>query len=87
MQLARKLVDSLAAPWRPTDYSDTYTDVLKQAIKQKLRGKAIVAPVPEKRRAVVLDLRKALEESLRGGKGRETARRRAPGRRRTRRAA
>jgi DNA end-binding protein Ku len=87
-QLARKLVDSLAASWDPTEYRDTYTDVLKKAIKQKISGKEITAPVSAKPRSVVVDLRKALEESLRGGeKRRETPRPRAAGRRRARRAA
>jgi DNA end-binding protein Ku len=87
-QLARKLVDSLGASWDPTDYKDTYTDVLKKAIKQKISGKGITAAVPENPRAVVVDLRKALEESLKGGaKRREAVRRRVAGRRRARPAA
>jgi DNA end-binding protein Ku len=86
-QLARKLVDSLAASWDPTDYKDTYTDVLKKAIKQKISGKEITAPVPAKPRAVVVDLRRALEASLKRGEKRREAPRRAAGRRRTRPAA
>lgn len=87
-ELARKLVESLAAPWDPTDYKDTYTDVLKKAIKQKIGGKEISVPQPQRQRAVVLDLRKALEESLRGrGKSREAPRRREAVRRRARPAA
>jgi DNA end-binding protein Ku len=86
-QLARKLVDSLAASWDPTDYKDTYTAVLKKMIKQKISGKEITAPVPAKPRAVVVDLRRALEESLKRGEKRREAPRRAAGRRRTRPAA
>src|SRR5688572_23364552 len=44
LKLARQLIDALAAKWDPTDYKDTYTDVLKQVIRRKIGGKEIAAP-------------------------------------------
>ena len=64
MDLALRLVETLAGEWQPEKYRDTYTDVLRQAIEQKVEGKEISVPRGAAPRKVV-DLRKALEESLR----------------------
>ena len=67
MKLAQQLIDTLAAKWDPTDYKDTYTDVLKQVIRQKMEGEEVSVPEPPKLPKVV-DLRKALEASLKDGR-------------------
>ena len=85
MQLAHQLVDTLAGHFDPKEYKDTYTDVLKRAIKQKLAGKEISIPSPAPRPKVV-DLMSALQASLQSkGRARDAARSRRP--RRTRKAA
>jgi DNA end-binding protein Ku len=82
MKLARQLLDTLSGEWDPSEYRDTYTDVLRQAIEAKIEGKAIVTPETPKRPRVV-NLMQALERSLherplaRAG-GRQTAPRRRP---------
>ena len=63
MDLALKLVDTLAGDWDPEKYKDTYTAVLRQAIDAKVQGKEIALPRVKGPRKVV-DLMKALEESL-----------------------
>ena len=63
-ELAVKLVESLASDWEPTRYEDKYREVLLTAIKQKLAGKPIRVAAPRKP-AKVVDLMKALQESLR----------------------
>jgi DNA end-binding protein Ku len=63
MDLALKLVDTLASDWEPGKYRDTYTAVLRQAIDQKLAGKEISLPQPRAPHKVV-SLVKALEQSL-----------------------
>ena len=69
LALADQLIEALAAPWNPQDYRDTYTDVLKQVIKDKIAGKA-VSPAPKsKRPAQVIDLAEALRESLKASRG------------------
>ena len=67
MKLAQQLIDTLAAKWDPTEYKDTYTDVLKQVIRQKIEGKAIAIPEPPKLPRVI-DLTKALQASLKEGR-------------------
>ncbi len=98
MDLALKLVETLAADWEPEKYKDTYTDVLRQAIEAKVEGKELALPKPKAPRKVV-DLVKALEQSLktprkelaratsRKEKDKDEERREAPARRRRRRAA
>jgi len=66
IDLARKLVDTLADDWKPEQYKDTYHDTLRAAIEQKLEGTEITAAAPHKP-ARVVNLMKALEESLKSG--------------------
>jgi len=67
MKLAHQLIDTLTAKWDPTEFKDTYTDVLKKIIAQKVKGEEITVPeVPE--RPKVTDLAKALRESLEQGR-------------------
>jgi DNA end-binding protein Ku len=77
MKLARQLVESLSDEWDPREYRDTYTEVLRDLIEAKAKGKEITAPeAPARPR--VLDLTKALQESLKSGRrplARATARR------------
>jgi DNA end-binding protein Ku len=64
-QLATSLIDSLATSFDPKKYHDTYTEVLRDLIKQKAAGKTIEpAPAPEPAGAKVTDLMAALEASL-----------------------
>jgi DNA end-binding protein Ku len=63
MKLAQQLIDTMAAEWDPTAFEDTYTDVLKQIIRQKIKGQEITVPeLPQRPR--ITDLTKALRESL-----------------------
>src|SRR5262245_247019 len=82
LALAEQLIEALAAPWDPTDYRDTYAEALKAVIKRKAQGKPIETPAPEKPAARVVDLAKALRESLKArGVGRDGPTRRKSGRR------
>jgi len=67
LKLAQQLIDTLTSKWDPTQFKDTYTDVLKQVIRQKIKGGEIEVPEPPKRPKVV-DLAKALEQSLEEGR-------------------
>jgi len=90
MKLAHQLIGTLTSDWDPDRYKDTYTDVLRKVIEQKISGKAIEVEEPERPRPVK-DLMKALQASLSSNGGRkELARapaRHARRRQRTRKAA
>jgi DNA end-binding protein Ku len=90
MKLARQLLDTLSGDWDPSEYRDTYTDVLRQVIQAKIEGKAIVTPETPKRPRVV-NLMQALERSLRErplarASGRQTTQHETTARRRPRKA-
>jgi DNA end-binding protein Ku len=67
LDLAKQLVDTLADDWNPGEYKDTYHDTLRAAIEQKLEGREIEAPAAVRKPPRVVNLMKALEESLKTG--------------------
>lgn len=64
MDLALRLIDTLASEFDPRRYEDTYRAVLLKVIEAKVKGKAFALPAPARPRKVA-DLTKALEQSLR----------------------
>lgn len=67
MKLAGQLIETLAGPWQPEKYHDTYTETLQRAIEQKLAGEEIHVPAPGGPPKVV-DLMEALQASLKEGR-------------------
>lgn len=64
LDLAKTLIDSLAAPFEPEKYKDAYRENLMELIKAKVEGREMVeAPEPEKV-APVVDIMEALKLSL-----------------------
>ncbi len=72
MTLARQLIDTLATDWQPSRYKDTHHEAMQELIERKLEGEAIAAP-PRKKPARVVNLARALEQSLKAPR-REPAR-------------
>ena len=65
LDMAKALVESLAAPWKPEKYTDDYRDNLMRIIKAKTKGKTITIEAPEEpRQAEVIDLMERLRRSL-----------------------
>jgi DNA end-binding protein Ku len=62
-QLARMLVESLAAPFEPNKYHDAYRDNLQALIEAKVKGQEVVAP-PPKEPSKIIDIMEALKQSL-----------------------
>ena len=67
LEMARKLVESLAGSWDPSQYTDQYRENLMKIIRARTKGKAakLAAPV-EERPAAVVDLMERLRQSLEG---------------------
>lgn len=89
LDMAKALVNSLASEWDPAKYTDKYRENLLRIIQGKVKGKDVdLEPTTKAPRAEVVDLmerlRRSLEQSGRKGQG---ARKRAPSRKRSRRAA
>jgi DNA end-binding protein Ku len=74
LDLAVQIVESLKTDWDPGRYHDTYTEMLRHLIERRERGEEVVVgvetPAPS---ATVLDLTKALEESLAAARKRGSA--------------
>src|SRR5215203_2738150 len=89
LDMAKALVNSLASEWEAEKYSDKYRENLLRIIQGKVKGKEVeLEPTTEAPRAEVVDLMERLRRSLEqsGRKGRPS-RKRAPSRKRSRRAA
>jgi DNA end-binding protein Ku len=65
IQMASKLVESLAGDFKPDKYHDTYREAVMKLIEAKAKGEEFELPEPEKREETD-DLMAALEASLKG---------------------
>ena len=77
LDLAKRLIDDMAGPWKPEEFEDTYNEDLMQRIEEKVkRGETKVLTKPEgetaePRSAQVIDLMDLLKQSIdkTGGRG------------------
>jgi DNA end-binding protein Ku len=77
MRMATQLVDSLAGEWDPCQYHDTYTEELRQRIKDKQAGKELSVASEKEPPGKVVDLMEALAASVESAKGRRRSSRRS----------
>jgi DNA end-binding protein Ku len=63
LELAKKLVDTLAGPFEPEKYHDEYKKNVETLIEKKRKGQKIV-PIRQPKTAPVVDLMQALQQSL-----------------------
>jgi DNA end-binding protein Ku len=73
VEMAKSLVNNLAAEWDPSKYTDEYRENLMKVIQAKVKGKRVeLKPEVESREANVVDLMERLRRSLEqsGGKTR-----------------
>jgi DNA end-binding protein Ku len=61
--LAQMLVETLAAPFEPDKYKDSFRENLQVMIDAKIKGQQVVAP-PAAEPAKVIDIMEALKQSL-----------------------
>jgi DNA end-binding protein Ku len=72
LDMAKALVNNLAAEWSPEKYTDQYRDNLMKIIKGKVKGKDVtLRPDEEPRQAEVIDLMERLRRSLEEGSGKK----------------
>ena len=75
LEMAKALVNSLAADWDPSKYSDEYRANLMRIIEAKTKGKAVTLEASEEpRQAEVVDLMERLKRSLDKAGGGRTSR-------------
>ena len=65
LDMAKALVNSLAADWDPAKYTDQYRENLMRIIQGKMKGRDVeLEPTSEPRQAEVVDLMERLRRSL-----------------------
>lgn len=65
LDMAKALVNSLAADWDPSKYTDQYRENLMRIIRSKAKGKEVeLEPTTEPHQAEVVDLMERLRRSL-----------------------
>ncbi len=69
LDMARRLIEMLEAPFEPDAYRDAYRERVEELIEAKREGERPKLPKPRKKRTVS-DLDQALERSLSAGGGR-----------------
>lgn len=68
LELARRLIESLLAPFEPDKYKDEYRENLKTMIQAKVEGRQVVETAAPAHKAPVIDILEALKLSLAEGK-------------------
>jgi DNA end-binding protein Ku len=63
LDLAKKLIESLAGPFKPEQYEDEYKRNVEKLIEAKQKGRKITA-IKRPKKAPVVDLMEALQKSL-----------------------
>jgi DNA end-binding protein Ku len=72
LEIAKQLVDSLAGPFDPEKYQDTYREEVLALVERKAEGKEIaIQPAADEEEAEVPDLMSALKASLDAVKARD----------------
>ena len=64
LELAKKLIDSLAGPFDPGQFHDEYRENVLKLIEQKRKGQKVTAPKEAKRPSPVINIMEALQRSL-----------------------
>lgn len=82
LAMAEQLIESLAAPWNPKQYEDTFSKRVLEVVRKKSRGQQITAADNdgEGEPGQILDLMAALKATLAQKPGRPAARRSSNGR-------
>lgn len=63
VDLAKRLIETLAGPFEPEKYHDEYRQNVEHLIEKKRKGQKIT-PIKQPRKAPVIDLMQALQQSL-----------------------
>jgi DNA end-binding protein Ku len=72
LELAKSLINQLKAPFKPKEFKDTYRENVEALIAQKQKGQKVTS-IKQPRQAPVIDLMKALEQSLKASAKAKTA--------------
>jgi DNA end-binding protein Ku len=69
LAIADKIIEQQSGAFEPAKFTDRYEDALRALIKRKQKGEKLVSSEPVEESENVVDLMKALRESLEGERG------------------
>ena len=78
LDLARQIVEGLAAEFEPSELASSYRRDLRQLLEAKLRGEEIAEPEPVEEPVAAVDLIEALKASVAAAKGTSARAKKAP---------
>jgi DNA end-binding protein Ku len=84
LTMAVQLIESMATPWEPENYRDTYRERLMDLIEAKRQGREVVTEQPTASSENVVDLMEALRASVEAAKAHKPGNRDQAGRLQTR---
>ena len=84
LDLARQIINSLAADFEPAELTSEYRRDLRELLEAKLSGEPIAEPEPMPEKAPVIDLMEALKASVAAAKDKGEAAKKKPARKRAR---
>jgi len=70
LQIAEQLIGSMATPWKPENYRDTYRERVEELVESKRHGEEIVTEGAPPQETNVVDLMEALRRSAEAARGR-----------------
>jgi DNA end-binding protein Ku len=73
VDLAKKLIETLAGPFKPEQFHDEYKENVEKLVEKKRKGQKVV-PIRQPKTAPVVDLMQALQQSLAKTKPRSSGR-------------
>jgi DNA end-binding protein Ku len=73
LDMAIQLIDQLSTSFEPDKFKDTYSEVLKKAIKQQAKKGAVKPKLPQQEPAEVIDIMARLKKSLEQAKEKQDA--------------
>jgi DNA end-binding protein Ku len=79
LTIAKQLIESMTAEWKPQNYRDTYRERVEALIERKRRGEEIVTEGAPPEESNVVDLMDALRRSAEQARGRRPAGARSKG--------
>jgi DNA end-binding protein Ku len=73
LDMAIQIIDQLSTSFEPDKFKDTYSEVLKKAIKQQAKKGAVKQKMPQQEPAEVIDIMARLKKSLEQAKEKQDA--------------
>ena len=87
IKMATDVIDAMSGPWQPEDYTDSYTERVKELVESKRKGEEVVVTESEPEATNTSDLVSALRASIEDARSRRSGKKTAAKKSTTKKAA